>query len=149
MNKILAIALLVMLAFTTVALLATKENDTVLPPDSSSGAAAIGGVFNLTNQNGKAVSDADFRGKKSLVFFGFTHCPDICPVAMATITAAMSALGDKADHITPIFITVDPVRDTPQVMKKYLSNFDKRIVGLTGTEEQVKQVKAIRTALSR
>ena len=142
MNKILTIALLIMLAFTTIALFATKENNSALPPDSSSGTAAIGGMFNLIDQDGKAVSDADYRGKYMLVFFGFTHCPEICPLAMANITAAMSALGEKAGRITPILITVDPARDTPEVIKNYLGNFDKRIVGLTGSDEQVKAAAA-------
>jgi protein SCO1/2 len=100
---------------------------------------AIGGDFTLTDQNGKPVKDADFRGKLMLVFFGFTHCPEICPTTVSTLSKVMTALGDKADKMAPVFISVDPKRDTPKVMKEYLANFDKRIVALTGTPQEVKK----------
>lgn len=108
--------------------------------ESSRGEAAIGGDFTLTNQHGKVMHDADFRGKVMVVFFGFTHCPMICPVSVATVSSALERLGDDAQHIAPIFITVDPQRDTPQVMKEFLSPFDSRFVGLSGTQEQTQQV---------
>jgi protein SCO1/2 len=104
-----------------------------------SATAAIGGDFTLTDQNGKLVKDAEFRGKLMLVFFGFTHCPEICPTTVSTLSKVMTALGDKADKVAPVFISVDPKRDTPKVMKEYLANFDKRIVGLTGTPQEVKK----------
>lgn len=143
MNRYLSIALMVMLLITTLALFATKERTGVLPPDSSSGKPSIGGVFSLTDTNGKTVHDSDFRGKQMLVFFGFTRCPEICPTTMATITSAMQMLGDKADRIVPVFISIDPGHDTPEQMRDYLSNFDKRIVGLTGSEDQVKDAAAV------
>lgn len=99
----------------------------------------IGGPFTLTDQHGNTVKDADFRGRVMLVFFGFTHCPDICPTTVSTLSKAMEALGDKANHVAPIFITVDPKRDTKEKMADYLSSFDKRIVGLTGGEEAIKK----------
>lgn len=139
MNKILSIFLLVMLCLTSVVLFSTRENAVRLPPDSSSGSAQVGGAFSLLDTEGKAVSDAAFRGKYMLVFFGFTHCPDICPTTLATFTSALPLLGDKAALVTPIFISVDAKNDTPVRMKEYLANFDARIVGLTGSEEQIKQ----------
>ena len=104
------------------------------------GAAAIGGPFKLTDQNGKLRSDADFRGQYALVFFGYTNCPDVCPTTLQTLTDAMTALGPKADKVTPVFITVDPERDTPKMMKGYVENFGPTFIGLTGTSEQISQV---------
>ena len=101
------------------------------------GAAAIGGPFQLTDQNGKPRSDADFRGRYALVFFGYTNCPDVCPTTLQTLTDAMTALGPKADKVTPVFITVDPDRDTPAVMKAYAANFTPRLVALSGTPDAV------------
>ncbi len=104
------------------------------------GAAAIGGAFTLTDQYGRVRTDLDFRGRTMLVFFGFTNCPDICPVTVATLSSLMELLGDKASQVAPVFITVDPKRDTPQVMKDYLKNFDNRIVALTGSPDVIKEV---------
>jgi len=142
MNKILSIALLLMLGFTSLLLLATKENATALPPDSTTGKAAIGGSFTLTDQNGNEVNDVQFRGKDMLVFFGFTNCPMICPTTMATVSSAMATLGEKADQIVPVFISVDPANDTPERIKEFLTNFDSRIVGLTGSEDAIKDAAA-------
>jgi protein SCO1/2 len=80
-------------------------------------AAAIGGPFNLVDQNGKAVSDRDFKGKPFLVFFGYTHCPDVCPTTLFDVSEVMRALGPDADRTAALFITVDPARDTPAVLK--------------------------------
>ncbi len=102
--------------------------------------ALIGGAFTLTDADGKRRSDAEFRGKHMLVFFGFTNCPDFCPTALYGITQALEKLGPKADRIAPIFITVDPERDTPAQLKNYAQNFDKRIVMLTGTPEEIAAV---------
>jgi protein SCO1/2 len=117
----------------------TSTESTETLDSQGSGQALIGGAYTLTDHNGNAVSDKAFLGKVGLVFFGFTHCPDICPTASATITGAMKKLGEKADQVTPLFITVDPERDTPETLKKFLSSFDKRFVGLTGTPEQLAQ----------
>jgi len=107
--------------------------------ETPAAAVAIGGDFMLTDQNGKTVKDADFRGKLMLVFFGFTHCPDICPVSVDSLSKVMGMLGAKADQVAPVFITVDPQRDTQAALKDYLANFDKRIMALTGSPEAIKK----------
>jgi protein SCO1/2 len=94
--------------------------------------AAVGGPFRLEDQNGKPVTDADMKGKPFLVFFGFTHCPDICPTTLFDMSQLMKQLGPDADRTAALFITVDPERDTPKVLKDYLSNFDPHLRGLTG-----------------
>jgi protein SCO1 len=94
--------------------------------------AKIGGPFKLTDQNGQVVTDEDLKGRPFLVFFGFTHCPDVCPTALFEVSEIMRALGPDADRTRALFITVDPERDTPDVMKEYLSSFDKHLAGLTG-----------------
>ena len=100
----------------------------------------IGGPFALTDAEGKRRTDAEFRGRHMLVFFGFANCPDFCPTALVTITQAMEKLGPEAEKIVPIFITVDPERDTPAVLKNYGQNFDKRILMLTGSAEDIAAV---------
>jgi protein SCO1/2 len=97
----------------------------------------IGGPFTLTDQNGKPRTQADFAGKLMLIYFGYTYCPDVCPTSLTTMTDALKILGPKADRIVPVFITVDPARDTVDQMKMYVEHFDPRFVGLTGTPEQV------------
>ena len=97
----------------------------------------LGGPFALTDQEGARRTDADFRGKYMLVFFGYTFCPDVCPTTLAVMAAALDKLGAGADRIVPVFISVDPSRDTPQVLKAYLSAFGPRFVGLTGSEEEI------------
>lgn len=97
----------------------------------------VGGPFSLRDHEDRAVSDATYRGKTQLIFFGYTNCPDICPLGLARIAEVMDALGADAAKVQPIFITVDPRRDTPAVMKSYVEHFDPRMVGLTGTSEQV------------
>jgi protein SCO1 len=94
--------------------------------------AAIGGPFKLTDQNGRTVTDQDFKGRPFLVFFGFTHCPDICPTTLFEVSEILRVLGSDADRTRALFITVDPERDTPAVMKDYLSSFDPHLSGLTG-----------------
>jgi protein SCO1/2 len=106
----------------------------------TSGTALIGGPFTLSDASGKKVTDADYRGRYMLVFFGFTGCPDICPAGLQLISAALDKVGAKADGITPIFISVDPARDTPQKVGTYVKNFNDRIVGLTGTAEEIAAV---------
>jgi len=102
--------------------------------------ALIGGAFSLTDQFGKTRTDADFRGKFLLVFFGFTHCPDICPIELQTLSDTMDQLGPAADKVTPLFVSVDPERDTPEVMRQYVANFNPHIVALTGTVAEVAAV---------
>jgi protein SCO1 len=107
--------------------------------------AAVGGPFHLEDQNGAPVTDADMKGRPFLVFFGFTHCPDICPTTLFDMSQVMKALGPDANKIGALFITVDPQRDTPSVIKDYLSNFDPHLRGLTGDQASIDAaVKAYR-----
>ena len=94
--------------------------------------AAVGGPFKLTDQNGQALSEQDLKGRPFLVFFGFTHCPDVCPTTLFEVSEILRSLGHDADRTRALFITVDPERDTPPVMKDYLSSFDPHLAGLTG-----------------
>jgi len=102
--------------------------------------AMIGGPFKLTDQNGKEVTDQDLKGRPFLVFFGFTHCPDVCPTTLFEVSEIMRALGPDADRARAVFITVDPERDTPTVMKDYMSSFDPHLTGLTGDPAAVAAV---------
>ena len=112
--------------------------------------ASVGGPFHLEDQNGKAVTDADMKGKPFLVFFGFTHCPDICPTTLFEMSQVMKALGPDADRTGALFITVDPERDTPTVMKDYLSNFDPHLRGLTGDRAAIDAaIKAYRVYVKK
>jgi protein SCO1 len=96
------------------------------------GQSTVGGPFSLVDQDGKPVTEKDLAGSPSLVFFGFTHCPDVCPTTLQDMTLLYQALGPKADRLKAYFVTVDPERDTPEQMKSYLSAFDPHIRGLTG-----------------
>lgn len=117
---------------------------------TTSGKALVGGPFTLVDQNGKQVSDADFRGRYMLVFFGFTHCPDICPAELQVMSESLAQLGPKAKEVVPIFITLDPERDTPEAMAAYVKNFGTEFVGLTGSQEAIAQAaKAYRVAYSK
>lgn len=109
------------------------------PPDGAAmqGLPAIGGPFTLVDHTGKTVTDADYRGKPMAIFFGFTHCPEVCPTTLFQITARLKKLGPDADKLQVLFVTVDPERDTPQQLALYLQSFDPRIVGLSGAREQV------------
>src|SRR5271169_6654086 len=99
--------------------------------------AGVGGPFHLEDQNGKPVSDEDMKGRPFLVFFGFTHCPDICPTTLFDVSQVLKSLGPDADRAGALFITVDPDRDTPAVLKDYLSNFDPHLRGLTGDQASI------------
>lgn len=109
----------------------------VAGPETHAAPVTIGGPFNLTTVDGQAVTDQTFRGKWLLVYFGFTHCPVACPTALLEVAAALKDLGADADAVQPLFITVDPRRDTSAVIRDYVSSFDSRIVGLTGTPPQI------------
>jgi protein SCO1/2 len=106
-------------------------------PQSSS----VGGPFTLTDQNGKTVTDATFKGEPFLVFFGFTHCPDVCPTTLYEMSEVLKRLGPDAKKTAALFVTVDPERDTPEKMKQYVSSFHPRIFGLTGTQAQIDAIK--------
>jgi cytochrome oxidase Cu insertion factor (SCO1/SenC/PrrC family) len=111
-----------------------------MSPAITSGAALVGGPFELTDQDGKKVTNQTYKGKLMLIYFGFTYCPDACPTALGVMSAALDKLDVAAERVVPILITVDPERDTPQILKDYVSNFHPRMVGLTGTPEQIAQV---------
>ncbi len=103
----------------------------------SAEAPTIGGPFTLLDHDGKTVTDQDFRGRFMLVFFGFTYCPDVCPTSLTTIAEALDMLGKDAGKIAPLFVTVDPERDTPEQMKMYVGHFHPSIIGLTGSLDQI------------
>ena len=123
-------ALLVGLILLATTLLLTNANRQSQPN------LGIGGPFRLINQEGVEVSERDFLGRPSLIFFGYTHCPDICPTKLLEVSEIFRALGSEKE-INALFMTIDPERDTPALLKDYLSSFDPRIVGLTGTSEAI------------
>ncbi|HXJ02177.1 MAG TPA: SCO family protein [Micropepsaceae bacterium] len=100
----------------------------------------LGGPFALKDQNGMIRTEKDFPGKYMLVFFGYTYCPDVCPATLAVMAAALDKMGPRGEKIVPIFITVDPKRDTPEKIKSYLSSFGPRFVGLTGDAKDIASV---------
>ena len=108
--------------------------------DGGGGGLRIGGPFTLENGSGKPVTDKDFRGKYMLVYFGYTFCPDVCPTTLSAVADAMDKLGPAASRIQPLFITVDPKRDTPDVVKQYAAAFGTSIEGLTGTPDEIAAV---------
>ncbi|WP_313577037.1 MULTISPECIES: SCO family protein [Brevundimonas] len=115
--------------------------------DVATGQPLVGGDFTLTDQNGKTVDQTILNGKWTLVFFGFTYCPDYCPTTLGVLNAVQERMGDKAEDLQIVFISIDPERDTPQMLKDYLSSdgFPDGVIGLTGTPEQVaKAAKAYR-----
>jgi protein SCO1 len=136
---VIAIVLAAVLVVAAGALLALAVRETPRGAAGTALASAIGGPFHLTDQNGKAVSDADLKGKWQLVFFGYTHCPDACPTALNEIALALDQLGEKRGEVAVVFITVDPERDTPDVMKSYVQSFDAPIIALTGSPDAVAQ----------
>lgn len=102
--------------------------------------AAIGGPFQLTDQHGKAITDKNLKGKPTLIFFGYTHCPDVCPTSLFEISEVLRAMGKDADKVNAVFISVDPERDTPATMKDYLSSFDPHLEGLSGDPAETAKV---------
>lgn len=105
------------------------------------GQATVGGPFRLTDQNGKPVSAADFHGRYMLIYFGYSFCPDVCPTTLSIMAQALDQMGADSTRIVPIFITVDPTRDTPKVLADYMKAFGPRFVGLTGNDAEVKAVE--------
>lgn len=103
--------------------------------------STIGGPFQLVDQNGQRFTDADLKGKWHLVFFGYTHCPDVCPTTLNDLALALDRLGAKRDQVGIVMITVDPERDTPETLKSYIASFDAPITALSGTREQVTQAE--------
>ena len=120
----------------TVVLLVTGRG----PESFASTSVAIGGPFKLTDQNGKQITDRDLKGHPSLVFFGFTHCPEVCPTTLFDISEVLNKLGPDAAKVNAVFITVDPERDTPPVLKDYLASFNPRLIGVGGDAEELAKV---------
>ena len=112
----------------------------VAPARADTAPVTVGGPFTLTAPDGTTVTDETYRGKWLLVFFGYTFCPDICPTTLYEIAGALEKLGPDAAKLQPIFITVDPERDTPEVLEQYTGALDRRIVGLTGSPQQIAAV---------
>jgi protein SCO1 len=101
-------------------------------------ALPFGGPFELVDHNGAPRRDADFRGRFLLVYFGYTRCPDLCPLGLDAVVGALDLLGPEASRLQPLFVTVDPASDTPEALRRYLADFDPRLLGLTGSEAQVR-----------
>jgi protein SCO1/2 len=99
--------------------------------------SAIGGQFRLVDQNSRPLTDQDLKGQPFLVFFGFTHCPDVCPTTLFEVSEVLRALGPEGKGVRALFVTVDPERDTPEKLKDYLSSFDPRVIGVTGDAEAI------------
>ncbi|MDG2242679.1 MAG: SCO family protein [Rhodospirillaceae bacterium] len=130
-----AIGTLLILAFYLPAFRPDPNNTTV------EGSAAIGGAFTLTDQTGADVTEQILLGRYNLIYFGFTYCPDICPMTLQTVADAINILpGQKGESVQPVFITLDPKRDTIETMSAYVSNFHSQMIGLTGTQEQIQAV---------
>jgi protein SCO1/2 len=104
------------------------------------GREPIGGPFDLTDHNGRRRTDADFRGKLILIYFGYTHCPDACPTELQSLSIALDTLGTAGEAVQPLFITVDPIRDTPAHLADYLTSFHPRLIALTGEESAIRKV---------
>jgi len=118
-----------------------KNRTSAVKPGQSVGTPAIGGPFKLLNHEGKPVTEKDFLGKWTLLYFGFTHCPDICPDELQKMAAAIDKIKEKAkSDIVPVFITVDPERDTVEQVRDYVKEFHPDLVGLTGTTDEIRKV---------
>ena len=139
LNKgaIAILGLLLVAAAAVLWLAGWHRDDPAAVVGETTGTALVVSDFELVDQDGATVRDEDLRGRFQLVFFGFTACPDICPTTLTNITAVLEELGPDAESLVPLLITVDPERDTPAVLQEYLTAFDPRIRGLTGSPEQV------------
>ena len=111
-----------------------------LPTAETVAKVQIGGPFTLIDHTGRQVTDSDFKGKFMLIFFGYTYCPDICPTTLTEISDAVNMLGDQQEDVVPVFVTVDPERDTTEHLGEYVTFFHPRLVGLTGSLEQIADV---------
>ena len=135
-RKLLFLALPALFAFLLVAFLLLR-----LYGGAAQQSAGIGGPFRLTAGNGDVVTQRSFPGKYKLIYFGYTSCPDVCPIALADIATALARLGPHAARLQALFITVDPKRDTPSLMEKYVAQFSPAIIGLTGSPAEIEAVE--------
>ena len=103
--------------------------------------APIGGPFTLTAANGETITDQSFRGRYVLIYFGYTSCQDVCPLTLNAVAEALDVLGPKASRLQPLFVTVDPQRDTPEILRRYVADFSDRLLGLTGTPDQLRRMR--------
>ena len=133
-SKLIAAAIMIIAAL-AIAALALTQWPTKGP--IGSGTALIGGPFTMVNQKGETVTEKNFEGHYTIYFFGYTFCPDVCPTELQVLTAALKELGPDGSKITPVFVSIDPERDKPKIIGEYVANFDSRLVGLTGTPEQL------------
>ncbi len=118
-----------------------SENVPGLGKSVVTGQADVGGPFKLIDQTGKTVTDADYRGRYMLIYFGYSFCPDVCPTTLAVMAQALDRLGGDARRVTPVFITIDPERDSPAVLADYMKAFGPSFVGLTGSVDAIKDVE--------
>ncbi len=138
MTRVLARLLAACLAVTMINGAAAAAPTAVAPrPPADAGAPTLGGHFALKSSDGRGVTEASFPGKWLLIYFGYTGCPDECPTALNAVAAALAELGPVAAKVQPIFVTVDPKRDTPQILSDYVKAFDPRILGLYGSPEEI------------
>jgi protein SCO1/2 len=135
MKKIIRLTFIAILIFTLEGVASCKHEEPKLDVMDT-----LGGDYTLTDQNGKAFNLKDLRGKAVLMFFGYTNCPDVCPITLAKFGAAYKKMGSDADEVKTVFISVDSQRDTPEKLKKYLSYFQYNPIGLTGTPEEISKV---------
>jgi cytochrome oxidase Cu insertion factor (SCO1/SenC/PrrC family) len=139
-NRPLLILMVAMMAIVAVAVIVMWHivaNGPRDPGYADSGAPSIGGAFSLTDQSGAPVTDRTYDGSYRLIYFGYTFCPDACPTELQVMAQAIEAMGPAGEKVQPIFITIDPARDTAKQLAGYVPLFDKRLVGLTGTPEQI------------
>jgi protein SCO1/2 len=122
--------------FSTVVFIVTGRSPAPVALQSS-----VGGPFRLIDHNGRTITDQDMKGRPFLVFFGFTHCPDVCPTTLFEVSEILRALGGDGERVRALFVTVDPERDTPEKLKDYLSSFDPRVIGVTGDEAAIKAME--------
>lgn len=139
------IAVLLVAAATLYLLVSGQFRDELLGTRDGGGIASVGGPFTLVDTRGATATEKDFLGKPTAYFFGFTHCPDVCPTTLYEMTTWLAELGADADRLNVVFVSVDPARDTPDALAEYMSAFDERMIGLTGSQEQIDAIaKAFR-----
>ncbi len=138
-----SVRVLIVLAAFAAGAFALTAGVMLLAPSEKTRPSSVGGPFELVSQDGKTVTDKDYLGKPLLVFFGFTHCPDICPTTLFEVSEVLNRLGPDAEKVSAIFVTVDPERDTPEKLKLYLSSFHPRISALSGSEAQIEAIKKV------